>query len=264
MVDYHIDNEGSGFDIEVGQDLNSLMNAAKAGEAPEDNIDTNWLFEEGGKPPEKREPEPQPEPEPEAEVQQEEEQFFQVYEQEPAPEFSPATDPAVEPEPVEEYTAPEPEPVAPSRVHLVSAKDELGKVTQIVNVLNAYRELNAEEQGAVSQFVTGGTELDFEPDFIVAVLNADPTLGRAMTALKEAKALEPVDRAFYVIELPENLIYYLGNLISVFTEEVIDRKQTRGQYSKALVRSIEKLDGKSMNYVHATASVLEAAAPVKN
>lgn len=241
MVDYHIDNEGSGFAIEVGQDLDSLMSAAKAGEAPEDNIDTNWLFEEGGKPPEEREPEPQPEPE-----------------------FSPDPEPAVEPEPVEEYTAPEPEPVAPSQVQLVSAKDELGKVTQIVNILNAYRGLNAEEQGAVSQFVTGGTELDFEPDFIVAVLNADPTLGRAMTALKEAKELEPVDRAFYVIELPENLIYYLGNLISVFTEEAIDRKQPRGQYSKALVRSIEKLDGKSMNYVHATASVLEAAAPVKN
>lgn len=281
--DFNIDNEGSGFAIEAGQDLDSLLNAARGGEAKEDNIDTEWLFEEGGRPPEERQPEPQTEPEPQVqehvEASYDDEGEFgeftpdpepeadqEVYQPDPEPEPVYEPEPAPEPEPEPTYE-PEPEPIVaepveePRRIHIPTAKDELAKVTQVVNVLNAYRNLNGEEQSAVSQFVTGGTVLEEEPAFIVAAINADPMLAKAMTALKEAKELEPVDRAFYVIELPENLIYYLGNLVAVFTEEELDRKQTRSLYTRSLVRSIEKLDGKAMNYVNSTAAVLEAARP---
>lgn len=277
--DFNIDNEGSGFAIEAGQDLDSLLNAARAGESKDDNIATDWLFEEGGRPPEEGRQETPAEAEvtfsneedytPDFTPQPvEEDAYPQVAEAEPEVEFQPEPVAEVE-EVVEPEPTPEPEPapaVAPPveeqrRVHIPSAKDELAKVSQVVRILNAYRDLNGEEQSAVSQFVTNGDIIEDEPAFIVAVLNADPMLARAMSALKEAKDLEAVDRAFYVIELAENLIYYLGNLVAVFTEEELDRKQSRSLYTKSLVRSVEKLDAKSMNYVQATASVLEAARP---
>lgn len=288
--DFNIDNEGSGFALEAGQDLNSLLSAAKGGEAAEDNIATDWLFEEGGQPPvEEREPTPEPVPTPSFEESSSEETAedstdFEVNEptyeptavQEAVPETYSEEPVQIEARPEESVveeentpfvavaTAPEREEYKKPQVNIPSAKDELARVKQVVRVLNAYRDLNGDEQETVSQFVTNGEIIKDEAQFIVAVLNADHMLGKAMTALKEAKDLEAVDRAFYVIELSENLIYYLGNLIAVFTEEEIDRRQPRGQYAKALVRSVEKLDAKSMNYVHATASVLEAVNEPKN
>lgn len=147
---------------------------------------------------------------------------------------------------------------AAPKMRVPSLADDLHRVRQVVNILDAYRGLSSEEKSVAGQFVTAGGDVESESDFIVKVINADPMLSKTMKLLTEAKALDDVERSFFIIELDNDVLYSLGSLVSVFVE-IEDDNSARNRYARNLVRSIEQLDSKAMGFVSATEKVLSAA-----
>ena len=92
----------------------------------------------------------------------------------------------------------------------------------------------------------------------IRAINADELTFKTMEALKEAKALDPVERAFYILELDASVRNSLGQLCLAFTEAEITAKDMFG-FSKALVSIIEGLEPDVIAFVKATESVLRVA-----
>lgn len=245
-TDFNLDNEGSGFAFEE-DDLDLLLAEAESNEGPEDPnaADTSVLFgEAGSQEAPVAAPKTQEVPEPAVT---------------PNTEPEPAREPEKKPEPAPK-ASPEPKPSAP-RISIPSTADEIENVTVIITVLDAYRKLSREEKKVVSQFINNGDEITKEAEFVITAMSVDPMVSRTMEALKEAKNQEAVDRAFYVMDLDDNLLYSLGSFVAVFTNEEGDRHGSRSVYARELVRGIEKLDPKAMQYVNATEGVLRAVRP---
>lgn len=231
MSDFVLDNAGSGFAFgDDDDDLDSLLAAAGADEAPEedDGSGASVVFQE-----------------PEAEQPVKEEV---VVREEPTPA-------------VQEPIAPAPTPVSQKpALHIPTMEDDTEHVERIIRVLDATRKLNREERSVASQFITGGEESPTEAALVINAINVDPMLKATMESLREAKEQEAVDRAFYIMDLSDSLLYSLGSLVSVFTNSEADRHGSRSDYARALVRSIEVLDPKAMGFVTATEGILRAAA----
>ena len=104
-------------------------------------------------------------------------------------------------------------------------------------------------------------DLADEYAFVVGVLNADPMLARTVITFLQAKEMEPVDRAFFVIDLESELLSRMGKLVEVFLNdsENLPNMSDRTQYVHFLVNIIDRLDPKTISYVRAAGSVLKAA-----
>lgn len=255
-------NEGSGFDLEDDQDLDELIAVARAGEhdpvLEDDTVPIENYFNNTSDSEDDVEETPVVE-----HVEEVEETYYEpapvresigeVRYVEPAPEPEPVR---FEPEPKQQVQ--ESSPRIP-KVHVPSMEDDRNRVSQIVRIVDAYRRLNSEEKGVVSQFITGGEVIDDETDFIIRTVNVDKSLAVTMKALKDAKNVDPVERAFFVIELNDKTFYSLGDLVAVFTGEDINKRTTKTVYARELVKQIDMLDSKSMNFVEATESVLSAS-----
>lgn len=167
--------------------------------------------------------------------------------------------------PVSSYVAPAPTPVAPTRIQMRTEADQLNLVRKAIKILEAYRPLKEDVKAVVSQLISNGEDLiDDEAKFVVKVLNVDSELDATMQAFVEAKGLEPVERAFYVIGLDDKTMYSLGSLVSAFSGESIDTSLTKILYSKAMVHDIEKLDRLVLEYVEATSTILAASREESN
>lgn len=281
----NLDNAGSGFVLDDGEDLSYLLSEAESHEE-DDNERTDIYFQDSeqpssAQPPAKEEESNEPAPQVTSENVVEEESV--IVEPEPVVEpvayddpepvqEHPETQEVYEPEPVhneprEHSWADSVDPVPTPQVNetyetprvSVPKNASVEQVAQIIRILDAYRQLNSEEKTVASQFITVGETLDNEEEFVVSVLNVDPMLTKTMKALKEAKDRDPVDRAFFVVDLERNLLKNLGNLVSVFTGDEISNDQSHNQYSRQVVKNIEQLDNKDMSFVSATETVLTAA-----
>jgi hypothetical protein len=134
-----------------------------------------------------------------------------------------------------------------------------------IRVLDSYRALDRDVQKVVSQFVTSGERVfESEAELIIAVLQVDRTLGITMRALRDAKGLDPMERAFYIMELDISILKSLGDLISIFTgSTLIFVPGETISFARSLVKEIEQLDSRSISYVEATESVLAATIDAK-
>lgn len=147
------------------------------------------------------------------------------------------------------------------RVIMPNIEDSINNVNQIINILDAYRKLTDNEKNVAGQFITGGEVVSSESEFIVKVINVDRMLPITMKALGEAKHRDPVERAFYVIELDNDILYNLGSLVSVFMPEGQEPKPSNSntQYAREVVRCIDALSSEDMRYIEATELVLRAS-----
>lgn len=177
----------------------------------------------------------------------------------PAPEPVPA--PVATPAPAVRHSASVeyPQPTG-RRISIPSESEEIALAGKVIRILDAYRKLSSEVQSVASQFITSGSEvIEDEATLVVKVINADPMLSVTMRSLREAKAHEAVERVFYVISLDDDVLHSLGGLTSVFNGTTLDPNQNRISYARALVREIEKLEPRAVNYVESTESILAAA-----
>lgn len=278
-MSFTMSDEGA-FDFGGGtDDLDALL--ANAADGSEESEDSSRYFEQSPEPVEEVQPQPEPQrfQRHEAPVVREE----PTHERFTSPQYSyePVEDvveePVLEPEPV----VPEPEPYVPEPVYTpapepvefhepvqeyrnddvpaVPVNDSIGHIASIIRVVDAYRSLPADKKEVASKFILGNRIAQDEAEFVSAVLGVDPMLSLTMSTLTEASGMEPVERAFFVIDLDEALMYSVGDLMPAFGKDSIEQNQPKSQYARKLVRIIESLDPAAMEHVAATAKVLKAA-----
>lgn len=151
-------------------------------------------------------------------------------------------------------------PKASTRIHIPTEADEIALAGKMIRIVDAYRKLNEDVKTVASQFITSGAEIvEDEATLVVKVLNVDPMLPITMRSFREAKALDPVERVFYIISLEDDVLHSLGRLVSVFIENTLDESDTKINYARKLVREIDQLENRAVNYVESTESILAAA-----
>lgn len=197
------------------------------------------------------------------------EEETQYYEEEPA--YSNPTpvnsSPRVVRPPVQEENYYEPEPVVnqPKRFNIPSETDQIDFAMRVISVIDTFRALKSDEKAVVEQIITNDDKTTGDESRIaIKAINADPMLSITMKNFREAKESEAVERAFYVISLPENNLYSLGNMASAFTNEYIEESLDKIEYARKLVDAIAKLDNNAVKYITSTESVLAAASEEKN
>lgn len=276
MTEYLDNNEGTGFEIDDDLDFDTMFSEASQAAEDEDTskyFDDNFTGDSGVKNASQEEhneerteervyQEPQEEPSYQSEepVYQEPRKEEPVY-QEPLREEPVCQEPQREESAYQTTRAERQEEPQKSRpkIHIPSIEDQIIQARRILNISDTYRKLSPEERSIAGQFISGGDEIEEEFTFIVRAINADPMLARTMIAATEAKSLTPVERAFYVIDLDNDLLESLGSLLVVFTEDEFPPLRERTKYARVLVKIIDELDQKAMSYIKATVSVLKAA-----
>lgn len=293
--DFEIDNSGSGFDL-GDEDLEKLMEEARAGEDPGEDEDTSQYFrpeplEEYGE--ESTTAEVGESQEDDSQVRVDFEDDFSDLDAEltddnntGSPTGGLVEDPedyVSTPERVEEDTESEPSVVDSELIDPVSdtsesevVEDSLAEdaeiastavgatlvdaalVGRVLRIIDEYRKLKPEEQKVVSQFLNEGVVIEDESELVVAVLNVDPLLTKIMRALREGRELDPVDRAFYIIDLEDDVLRSLGSLMSVFGHEEISEELPHSKYAREVVNGIDSLGNDAMGLVNATEAVLSA------
>lgn len=158
-----------------------------------------------------------------------------------------------------EYTAPLSN--TPGRLHIPSEEERISEITRIIAVLDAYRKLTNDEKGVAVQFITGSNITEAPEGVVVSrALGLDKQTAITMNCLLEAWELEPVDLAFYVINLDEETLVSMGKLLAVFRENVPDKTPSISsiEYARVLVDCIAGLGEHEMGFIKSTGSVLAA------
>lgn len=184
--------------------------------------------------------------------------------EEPAPAYTPPVADTYEEQPAlyQETRRSYEEPQQKRRIHVPSEAEKIEEVNRIVHILNVYRDLSpAEVRNSVFSLITmENTEPESEAQVIVKTMNSKPLLYETIRALSEAKNTDPVERVFYILELPDEVFYNLGEMAIVFTDDdPIPRNQPKTAYARVLVPIIDGLDENVMSIVEATEKLLEAA-----
>lgn len=236
MSEFALDNEGSGFAVDDDEDFDAMFSASVSA-AEDTGEDVSSFLSPAEK---KSAPSKKPEKE-------------EVHEEKSEPAPQPPMPVVEEPKKkVNDWTS--------RKIHIPSLEDQITQVRKILNVYQAYTQLGPQEKSVVAQLVSRD-DLSDEYAFVVGVLNADPMLARTVITFLQAKEMEPVDRAFFVIDLESELLSRMGKLVEVFLNdsENLPNMSNRTQYVHFLVNIIDRLDPKTISYVRAAGSVLRAA-----
>ena len=236
MSEFALDNEGSGFAVDDDEDFDAMFSASVSA-AEDTGEDVSSFLSPAEK---KSAPSKKPEKE-------------KVHEEKSEPAPQPPTPVVEEPKKkTNDWTS--------RKIHIPSLEDQITQVRTILNVYQAYNQLGPQEKSVVAQLVSRD-DLSDEYAFVVGVLNADPMLARTVITFLQAKEMEPVDRAFFVIDLESELLSRMGKLVEVFLNdsENLPNMSDRTQYVHFLVNIIDRLDPKTISYVRAAGSVLRAA-----
>lgn len=281
---FDLDNAGSGFSLDEGDDLDALMAEAEAGiEADDEEEDTSSYFDQPTPPDRVFAAGPAHDPEPQEAASEESPQTDEdwdsitasITDSEGPEESSEAEEPPVEASEVtdevdyREDDQPDESSDSASEAGTEVVEETVVEdrapssldsalVARILRISSKYRALGDRERTVVSQFINNGEVIEAEEDLVMAVLNVDPALTKVMRALREGRELESVDRAFYVIELDEYTLKGVGSLMTVFGNEEISTELPHSKYAREVVAGIDKLDDTSMELVTATEAVLSA------
>lgn len=293
--EYVKNNEGTGFALGSDDDLTSMLNDAKAGIEPEENGDAMFFDEAPSQPQQTQSVQQQKPPtitptniqaQPVQPVQPPQQTVHPIQQQVTQPTIQPVTSPTQEPitasqpnfggafetadtpqqqtqiqtpqsitQPTEQQTQ---RPV--SRLNMPSEANEIEKANKIIRILDAYRQLTDEQKSVAIQFITQEEfDINDEGKLAVKVINVDPQLPIIMKSLKEAKELDPVERAFHIMSLDINILYSLGNLVNALSSENLPDEKDKIKYSRLLVNAIDELNNRAIEFVQATESILSAA-----
>lgn len=149
-----------------------------------------------------------------------------------------------------------------AKVSIRKESEYVEETQRIIAALDTYREIDKESRAIVSQFIHNDSDADPEDEatLVVKALRADPMLEKTMVALQEAATeKDRVQRVFYVLELPQDVLYSLGDLVGTFIGEEISQSLEKIPFSRLVENGINGLDEKIISYVSATRNVLEAA-----
>lgn len=190
------------------------------------------------------------------------------------PSFEETTPTIVEQAPVERKVETEAAHQVPEVVHqkveqpivknnYADSNISLDETSKIIAILDTYRSLTTEEKLVSAQLITNSDvdlqDKQIEAKLIIATLGLKNILEKTIKTLLEAKKLDPVERAFYVIDLDDEVLYPLGSLVSAFFDKEIEPAKTRINYSRELVSLIEELTNETIDFIKATEKILDSA-----
>jgi len=252
------------FSSDTGDDIDKMLADLEAGRTP--TIET---------PVQETQPEPVYTPEPEPEP---------IYRAEPV--YAPVAEPVRQPNPEPVYVAPTPEPVytppvqqqpIPAAVQepttplqsnrlapkprSFSVDEQIQLAQRIVETVDVYRGLSTEAKDVVAQLLAPTTEEYTQEEGAVAIraIYADSIQQATQRALIEAKQAEPVERVFYVLALPKDVLKYLGELVEAYSGAALPSGAGDLQFARSLVDAIDKLNNEPIVYAEAMDKVLKAA-----
>lgn len=160
----------------------------------------------------------------------------------------------------------DPEPVqVPSRDKVMpQEQDEIAHTARVIRVLDSWRDLSEDEQDVAINLISN-TGVENENEAVVSILHVKPMLGRSIKALTEAKDLDAVERAFYIMRLDRSLAKNLAALVMVFDNEGSESVSSLDSIdlARVLVDKIETLSSHNMNYINATQSLINASEGVQ-
>lgn len=139
--------------------------------------------------------------------------------------------------------------------------DQIALAQRVTATVDVYRSLTSEARDIVAQLLAPTPDEFTQDEGTVAIraIYAEPIQESTQKALIEAKEASPVDRVFYVLGLPKDVLRYLGELVQAYTSNTIPAGISELQFAKALVEGIEALGNEPIVYAEAMAKVLGAA-----
>lgn len=196
--------------------------------------------------------------------------LFKEMDEPTQPTASPNT-PVPPPVPVTPVVTPEPTPTpvaqtpsTPQSTPLVtltntpvktSDKDD---IATIIRVVDAFRTLSITEQKQTAAFLSNSSRECSDAEVVQHVFNVDPMINDVMKHLTEAKKLEPVDRAFYIMDMNDQFMRTMGRLVETFYDNSLEWPENRTQYARILVQYIEDINNDSMRLISQIEKVLAA------
>lgn len=264
------------FSSDTGDDIDRMLADLEAGRTP--TVET---------PIQEAQPEPEPEPASEPVYTPEPEPVREpepVYRAEPV--YIPPAEPVRQPDPEPVYVAPTPEPVytppvqqqpIPAAVQepttplqsnrlapkprSFSVEEQIQLAQRIVETVDVYRGLSKDAKDVVAQLLAPTTEEYTQEEGAVAIraIYADSIQQATQRALIEAKQADPVERVFYVLALPKDVLKYLGELVEAYSGTALPSGAGDLQFARSLVDAIDKLTNEPIVYAEAMDKVLKAA-----
>ena len=130
---------------------------------------------------------------------------------------------------------------------------------KIIKTVDVWRNLSLDEREFAAQFI-GLERDDFENEAEAAVrtISVDPVVFATFSALKEAKAADPVDRVILVLKQDKKILQSLGEIVSAFTGNRLDSRQDKYEYARLLVKDIDNLSNQPMELIESIEELLSA------
>lgn len=141
-----------------------------------------------------------------------------------------------------------------------TAKADLTDVdtaSAIIRILDALRALDTTERKIATELVSQGRELTTEADTVLSVMSAPGSLIKTIRSLLEARDLEPVERAFYLMKLERASARNMATLVSAFRND-LTANNDHIELARTLVSEIDELEEDDINNVRATESLFSA------
>lgn len=163
------------------------------------------------------------------------------------------------PEPV--ALSPRPAAQKPLSTQPMTTEREIALAQRVIATIDVYRSLSAESRDIVAQLLAPAAEDLSEDEGTIAIraIHAEAIQESTQKALIEAKNSSPVDRVFYILGLPKDVLKHLGDLVQAYTSIELPTNGAELQYAKELVGAIEQLTDEPLIYADAMAKVLQAA-----
>ena len=151
-----------------------------------------------------------------------------------------------------------PVPTRPSASPAVKPETtDVDTASAIIRILDALRSLESVERDVATHLVAQGKSLDSEAEVVLGVMAAPVTLVRTIRALLEARDLEPVERAFFLMKLERSAARNMATLVSAFRNDV-QQPGDHIELARVLVTEIGELASEDVSHVEATESLFRA------
>lgn len=165
---------------------------------------------------------------------------------------------------VEHHKTETPEPQSTPRRSDVSVPKISATDANIVVLVSAeIAKLKELERTAVAKILVPTVENPTPGEMIVATINAHDDLVSTLENITHAKGLEPVDRAFYIMEQDTQSATWINNLLSAFDgDEYNDQDRTKIALARHIVTQIENLSDEYLSYIKKASALLSTATEI--
>lgn len=136
-------------------------------------------------------------------------------------------------------------------------RTDVDTASAIIRILDALRDLESVERDVATHLVAQGKELANEAETVLAVMAAPYSLVKTIRALLEARDLEPVERAFFLMKLDRSAARNMATLVSAFRNDV-EQPSDHIELARVLVFEIGELESDDVSHVNATEGLFSA------